>query len=432
MEILRDISFLFSMLHIVVLFLLLFEPRFSWRTTLIISFAGVGTLLAVNVLVMFWLGHGIIMNAAFFSCTLPSLLLFLLLSKYRDGRFFFLFCLTDTVCFWLLQVTNFLDRLAGGAYVVLLISRLILFPIVEFLFWRYLRRPYLALQAKLTKSWWLFAAVGAVYYLLIMITSVPVDTPLPDGVGLARILLVLLLMPLTYLTILRSLWRQMQLYEEQHLVELQRRDYSAIHQKVELERILRHDMHHHLAAIEGMLQQWDSAGAIQYIRSLSGRLAKSAQVPLCPNPTINAVLTAYIAQAEEAGCRVEADIRVPEELPYQEMDLCILLANVLENAVNACRSLTGHTPLIGLKLETTGNRRLVLAVDNPCPLPVSFGADGLPLPSRRGPEHGLGLRSVKRVVERYGGFLRCQWQDGKFLFQAVLFPTGEETSAGFP
>ena len=201
------------MLHIVALFLLFFEPRYSWRTTMLAGFAGASALLCVNVIAMYRLGHGIIMSIAFFSCTIPTMLLFFLLSKYRDGRFFFLFCLTDTICFWLLQLTNFLDRLTGDTYVVMLISRLAAFPVVELLFWRYLRRPYRELQSKLENAWWLFAAIGGTYYLLIMFTSVPVGAPMPDAAGLARILLVMLLMPLTYLTIFRSLWRQMQISE---------------------------------------------------------------------------------------------------------------------------------------------------------------------------------------------------------------------------
>ena len=222
------------MLHIVALFLLFFEPRYSWRTTMLAGFAGASALLCVNVMAMYRLGHGIIMSIAFFSCTIPTMLLFFLLSKYRDGRFFFLFCLTDTICFWLLQLTNFLDRLTGDTYVVMLISRLAAFPVVELLFWRYLRRPYRELQSKLENAWWLFAAIGGTYYLLIMFTSVPVGVPMPDAAGLARILLVMLLMPLTYLTIFRSLWRQMQISENTRQMELQKQ-YANNQQKYQEE-----------------------------------------------------------------------------------------------------------------------------------------------------------------------------------------------------
>lgn len=421
MTILRDISFLWSMMHIVLIFLILFEPRYSWRVTLTAGFAGVGTLLAVNTLAMLWRGHGIIMTISFFTCTLPSLLLFFVLSKYRDGRFFFLFCLSDTICFWLLQLTNFLDRLTGDTYVTLLIGRLVVFPVVEYFFWRYLRRPYLELQSRLESGWWLFAAMGGTYYLLIMFTAVPVDTPMPDLQGIGQIVLVLLLMPLTYLTIFRSLWRQMQNAEGAWQMELQRRDYRSICRKMELMRINRHDMRHHLIILDGLLQQEDSEGARQYMQQLSGKLLSLNETVWCPNSAVNAVLRAYISQAEEAGCRVEAQVRIPAQLPYGEMDLCIILANTIENATHACRDIQDGTRWISLRLEMTDNRRLTLSICNACPAPVRFDAGGLPVVQVRD-GHGLGLQSVRRAVERYNGFFRCHWESGQFSLQAVLFP----------
>lgn len=419
MTILRDISFLWSMLHIIALFLLLFEPRYSWRTTFLAGFAGAGTLLTVNVLTMLWLGHGIIMSAAFFTCTIPTMLLFLWLSKYRDGRFFFLFCLSDTMCFWILQITNLLDRLTGDTYVVMLIGRLLAFPAAEWLLWRYLRRPYLELQRNMKKGWWLFAGIGGTYYLLIMVTAIPVDSPMPDTAGIIRLFLVMLLMPLTYLTILRTLWQQMQIYENRWQMELQSREYNSIRQKMELSRVYRHDIRHHLVVLEGLLQQEDSRGALQYIQELSGKLSSLVPRTLCANTAVNAVLSAYTAQAEDAGIRVEMSIHLPAELPYGEMDVCIILANALENAIHACRDL----PEADIRLEAslTDNRRIRLSVDNACPHPVEFGDGGLPVVLSRG-EHGLGLRSVSGIVQKYGGLFQVKWENGRFYLQTALFP----------
>lgn len=421
MTILRDISFLWSMLHIVALFLLFFEPRYSWRTTMLAGFAGASALLCVNVTAMYRLGHGIIMSIAFFTCTVPTLLLFFVLSKYRDGRFFFLFCLTDTICFWLLQLTNFLDRLAGDTCVVMLVSRLLAFPAVEYLFWRYLRRPYRELQSRLDRPWWLFAATGGTYYLLIMFTSVPVGAPLPDAAGLVRILLVMLLMPLTYLTIFSSLWRQMQVSENTRQIELQKREYSAICRKMELGRIYRHDMRHHLVVLEGLLHQGDSQGAQQYIQQLTGKISGLSQAAWCANTAVNAVLSGYIGQAQECGCHVEADVRIPEELPYGEMDLCIALANTLENAVHACREAPEGERMIKLRLELTDNRRIAFSLCNSCPRRVRFLSSGLPASTPR-EGHGLGLQSVQTVADRYGGLFQCQWKEGRFYTRLVLFP----------
>ena len=228
-------------------------------------------------------------------------------------------------------------------------------------------------------------------------------------------------MPLTYITILRSLWRQMLVYEGARQAELRRRDYQAICQKMELERIYRHDMRHHLTVMEGMLLQGDSAGVQQYISELQGKLSDLTRSNWCPNTAINSVLTSYFSQAKEAGCRLETKIQLPAQFPYDEMDLCMILSNALENALHALQELAETERWMKVELELTDNRRLTLAVRNACPLPVRFGPDGLPLtPPREG--HGLGLRSIQSTVKRYGGLFRCQWEEGSFLLQAVLFP----------
>lgn len=421
MTILRDISFLWSMLHIAVLYLMLFTPRYSWRTTLIFSSAGIGVLTAINMLIIVQQGTAAIMNVAFFTCTIPSLLLFFLLSKHRDGRFFFLFCLTDTMCFWLMQVTNFLDRMTGDAYVMLFFSRLVLFPAAEFLLWKYLRRPYLELQDRLKKGWWLFTAVGGAYYLLLIVTAIPVDAPIPDATELIRLFLVLFLMPLTYLTIFHSLWRQMRMYENSRQMELQQRDYNAVCQKMELTRIYRHDMRHHLAALDGLLQQGDSSGALKYVRTLNGGLEELVQPASCANNAVNAVLTAYMIQASNAGCTIDTTLRIPENLPFEETDLCIILANALENAIHACQELPENQRQICLVMELTENGRLIVTVENPCPRQVSFGPDGMPDVSKQ-ENHGLGLPSIRAVADKYGGLFRCQWDAGQFLLRVVLIP----------
>lgn len=271
MTALRDASQFWSMIHVLIVFLLLFESRRPWRSTVILGFSAAGVMTVVT----FVLAELLKLNpvtVSFFTCSLPSMALFFWISKYRDGRFFFLFCLSDTMCIWLIQLTALLDRLAGGGYVVMFISRLLLFPLAEWFIWRRLRRPYQELQRKLDRGWWQFSLIGLLYYMLVIMVALPVDVPLPARKELLRLLLVLALMPLTYLSILHSLWRQMRMYENVRMIEIQRQDYDALFQKIEVGRIYRYDMRHHLAAMEGLLQQGDYEGAQHYIRSLSGGL----------------------------------------------------------------------------------------------------------------------------------------------------------------
>lgn len=412
------------MIHVLIVFLLLFESRRPWRSTAILCFPAIAVMGAATFAAADFLKLSPI-TVSFFTASLPSMALFFWISKYRDGRFFFLFCLSDTMCFWLIQLTALLDRLADGGYVVMFISRLLLFPLAEWFIWRRLRRPYQELQRKLDRGWWQFSLIGLLYYMLFIMVALSVDAPPPALKELLQLLLVLALMPLTYLSILHSLWRQMRMYENVRMIEVQRQDYDALLQKMEVGRIYRHDMRHHLAAMEGLLQQGDHEGALHYIRSLSGGLEELTEPARCANHAVNAVLTACIVQAANANCTVETNLRVPEKLPFEETDLCVILSNALENAIHACQELPEDRRQVELRMELTENQRLLIAVENPCARPVAFGVDGLPAgPRREG--HGLGLQSVKRVAEKYGGLFRCQCDGGRFLFRTVLMPLGAQ------
>ena len=431
MTVLRDLSFLWAMLHVIILFLLLFEPRYSWRATLIATFSGSLVITAVNIAIMLWLGRSI-MSVAFFTCTIPSMLLHFSLSKYRDGRFFFLFCLTDTVCFWLLQITNFLDRLTGDTYVMLFSSRLIIFPAACFLFGKYVRRPYRTLQARLNRPWWLFTAVGGVYYLLIMATSVPVGTPMPDTGGLIRILLVMVLMPLTYLTIFQSLWLQMRTYESRQRemeaqqtaqmfslqVNAMRHQTQAIQASEAALMNLRHDMRHALNSAAALIQSGETARALAFVQEFNQAVADTGARRWCRNPSLNAVLDFYLSPAQAEGIQVEARVDIPEDgLPADAMELSIVFANAIENAVNACRRQPPGEPR-WLILSARVRPQLALEIANTFSGQVRFDAEGLPVTREEG--HGFGTRSIAAFAKKYHAFFHCGVEDGMFRLRLLM------------
>ena len=208
-------------------------------------------------------------------------------------------------------------------------------------------------------------------------------------------------------------------------LEMLRRDYHSIQQKIELSRVYRHDMRHHLAALDEMLQRNDNEDAKQYILDLKEKLVGLTRPTWCRNTAVNAVLGAYIEQAQEKNCQVSTHISIPADLPFDETDLCVVIANALENAVHACQKLPEGPHTIQLEMELTRNQRLTISVSNPCPQPVTFDSDGFPaVPPRKG--HGLGLRSIRTVADKYGGLFRCQWEAGSFSLQVVLFPPARE------
>ena len=156
------------------------------------------------------------------------------------------------------------------------------------------------------------------------------------------------------------------------------------------------------------------AWELAYISTLNGQLSELSPEVCCANVTVNALLRSCLSRARALGCRAEVEADVPRECPVDELDLCVILANAIENAVHACRR--NENPegrWIRVRVATHENGVMTLKIENPCEEAIAFGPDGLP---KAGPseEHGIGLKNVKAVVEQYGGI----WSEEE-CFQAI-------------
>ncbi|MDE6724153.1 MAG: GHKL domain-containing protein, partial [Ruminiclostridium sp.] len=129
----------------------------------------------------------------------------------------------------------------------------------------------------------------------------------------------------------------------------------------------------------------------------------------------------YIGRAESAGCKVTQVLKLPEMLPFEEKDVCLVLANTVDNAINACSEFSEEKRYINISAEYADGHRLLVSVENPCSRSLEFDKNGMPIIEGYSDEHGIGLRSVKRIVEKYNGFMRCMLENGRFMFQAALF-----------
>lgn len=204
-------------------------------------------------------------------------------------------------------------------------------------------------------------------------------------------------------------------------IDIQRRGYDRVVQKMESTREYRHDMRHHLAVIEGLIKQNDHDKALEYISKLNGSFGEFDGMSYCNNPEINAILSEYIGRAESAGCKITRNLTLPQTLPFKESDVCLVLANAIDNAINACSELPEEKRYINISAAYEGGHRLLISVKNPCSRSLEFDENGLPVTDEHSDEHGIGLCSVKRVAEKYNGFLYCMLENGEFVFRAALF-----------
>ncbi len=209
--------------------------------------------------------------------------------------------------------------------------------------------------------------------------------------------------------------------ELSEFIDIQRRGYDKIVRKMEATREYRHDMRHHLTVIEGLAKQGNCGKIVEYTADLNGSFGRLENVFYCKNPEINAVLSEYIGCAENAKCIITRNLMLPEMLPFAENDVCLVLANAIDNAIKACFDLPEEKRYINISAKFEDGHRLLVSVENPCLRSFEFDENGMPVIEEHSDEHGIGLLSVKRIAEKYNGFLRCMLENGEFVFQTALF-----------
>lgn len=297
-----------------------------------------------------------------------------------------------------------------------------------FAVYKFIRKPLIDYMNKNeNRMYWFYLPMLMVFMLLLYFDNVPTNnTPL------VLILAVYLSIPAIAIKVFTSSAEMAKVRREQQelfqQMEMQKKEYEYISEKNDQNRIYRHDMRHHLAVLKEFAKEGNTDSILEYIQTLNGKLSDNEFVRYCENATVNAVLSAKLGAAQKIGCVINTSVIIPKKLPFDEMDICMVLSNVLENAVNACAQIKDESKrYINITAEMVDNYKIIISAVNPSEEIISFDSDGFPVRGDKNvsakdmQEHGIGLRSVKAVADKYNGYFQCECNDGEFKFKSILF-----------
>jgi len=244
------------------------------------------------------------------------------------------------------------------------------------------------------------------------------------GFLFARVLL-LLSMFVVYSNLLDALdgiRRQAALAEQagmqEHLLNLQRVQHERLVRQMEETREIRHEIRQHFSVVRAYLEQRDTEGAEAYLDAYAKTVPTEIQRTFTSNFSLNAVCTHYAEEARRAGIDYDVSLDMPERLPVNEPEVCALLGNLLENAVDACREGGRSAPFIRVR-GSWGDGHIVFTVDNSCEREPRW-KDGRLLSSKR-EGFGTGTWLVRRAAERSGGTADFTCRDGVFYASVLLY-----------
>lgn len=181
--------------------------------------------------------------------------------------------------------------------------------------------------------------------------------------------------------------------------------------------IFRHDLRHRILALHGLLQQGQTEEALALLESSHEDLERTATHPYCLNPIINAIISIYFEKAKELSIRTSHKISFPQSLPSIESPLAYVLANLLENAIQASATMPKEKRTVDLTLLMKGNQ-IALSIVNQYDTPILFDENGYPKTDKKG--HGFGMVSIARFLDAHNAYKNFTQEDGIVRFEAYF------------
>jgi len=214
--------------------------------------------------------------------------------------------------------------------------------------------------------------------------------------------------------------QNMDLLAMQHKTEIDKSVYKFSQQNYEEMCALRHEIKNHNAYMKALLMNKEYDKLEEYFQEGLVDTTDFYKGVECGNLVINNIMNYEITKAKSYGVTVESQIVVPAKLPIRDTDLCSLIANLLDNAIEACGSRKCFEPTIRIHIKQE-NSYLFIRVMNPIDDSVP-DEERLTLKSTKinTRAHGYGTKVINMIVERYNGYVKYNIQDNVFISDVMI------------
>lgn len=201
------------------------------------------------------------------------------------------------------------------------------------------------------------------------------------------------------------------------LLESAEQQLSALQTTQEQAAVYRHDMRHHLALIGEYLADKDFEKAEKYVRFTQADIDYITPNRYCENNTVNLILSSFAAKAKIRGVVFNVEAGLLQSLSVSETELCALLSNGLENAIEAAAQVADERfRKVRISCQThKGN--LLIFIENSFTGKVAMEG-GLPQSLREG--HGFGVKSMVMIAEKYNGYCSFDAKDEIFTLRIAI------------
>ena len=180
----------------------------------------------------------------------------------------------------------------------------------------------------------------------------------------------------------------------------------------------RHDYRNHIQMMKALAVKDDMAGIKAYLDELDTDLNTVDTVVKTGNAMADAILNSKISLAKSKGIAVKADAFIPVQLKMSELDLCVIIGNLFDNAIEASMDLPPEQRMIRVYMDMK-NTQLYISFTN-FTASKKLQKVGNKFHTTKGEGHGFGLVRIDNIVERLDGYLSRNSEDGAFTTEILI------------
>lgn len=194
--------------------------------------------------------------------------------------------------------------------------------------------------------------------------------------------------------------------------------YAEVENMYKKMRGWRHDYRNHIQTMKAYAAAQDWAAICEYLEKLDTDLSAVDTVIKTGNKMTDAIINSKISLARAKDIRVKAEAEIPVALTISEIDLCVIIGNLFDNAIEASLALPKDQRMIRVYMDMK-NTQLYMSFTNFTAEKKRIKSGGI-FRTTKGEGHGFGLVRIDEIVARYGGYLSRNSEDGAFTTEILL------------
>jgi hypothetical protein len=390
-----------------------------------------GVILAAGIFVI-WIANAVILkftNINFsntiypYTVSVPAFFCFIIVARPNSFKVLFSFL---TVCNFgmLSSFIGIISFFFTGSFEVRILFELLCMMLITILILKVCRTPYFNIMDILENGWGYLCAVPfllSIIIYLFLYYPTPINNR-PKDIPFTILIFVLMFVfyTIVYLNF-KNITQYYQLKRDKEFVLMQtgfqKKEYDAIMDKVDAIQIYRHDMRHHINAINTFLNDNNITEARKYLGRLNDNLSETVIEKYCDNYGVNVILSTYIKKAKDQHINVTCQLQFPENIEIDNIELGIVFSNTIENAIIACKKIEKPADRKISIVCRKHYRQIYIQISNTFSGEVIFDGD-YPVSCREG--HGFGTRSIAAIAEKYGGVFSFATEGNLFITTVIL------------